>query len=190
MGRIIVMGASAGGIDAMRILFNGLPEDFRIPILAVLHMGRGIHSEIPLVFGRSRTKRLLFAEDKMTVDAGWVYLAPPDYHLLLEKGRRLSLSVEPRVHYCRPAVDVLFESAAYAEGSRVAGILLTGGNEDGAAGLLKIREYGGITIIQEPDTAEISAMPRAARNLFSPDLVAPLSGILEKMLELDRLEQE
>ena len=190
MGRIIVMGASAGGIDAMKVLFDGLPDDFTIPILAVLHIGGGIHGTIPSLFGRNRQERFLYAADKMEVEAGRIYLAPPNYHMLLEKTRRISLSVEPRVHYCRPSVDVLFESAAYAGGADVTGILLTGANEDGAAGLLRIKEYGGGTVVQDPDTAAMPVMPRAALNLFTPDLRASLPGILEKMLEIDKRELE
>ena len=184
------MGASAGGIDAMHSLFQGLPDNFRIPILAVLHIGKGIHSTIPFLFNRDRGERVIFGTDKMNIEEGRIYLAPPDYHMLLEKGRCLSLSVDSRIHYSRPSVDVLFESAAYAEAEQVVGILLTGANEDGAEGLLKIREYGGTTIVQEPDTAEVPVMPQAALNLFSPDLVVPLSGILDKILALNESELE
>lgn len=190
MGRIIVMGASAGGIEAMRFLFCGLPEGYKIPILAVLHIGGRIHTEIPLIFGRNGSKRFLFASDKMEVGPGRIYVAPPNYHMLLERNRRLSLSVDPRVQFCRPSVDVLFESAAYAEGADVTGILLTGANGDGASGLMKIREYGGETIVQDPDTAEMPVMPRSALDLFAPDLTAPLAGILEKMQEIDERELE
>ncbi len=174
----------------MHTLFVELPEDFRIPILAVLHLGRQFHSELPALFSRKRAGRVLFADDKADVEGGHIYLAPPDYHMLLARGDRLCLSVDPRVHYCRPSIDVLFESAAYAAGERVVGILLTGANEDGAEGLLRIRDYGGTTIVQDPRSAEMPVMPGAALELFTPDLTASLSGILEKMLELNTREPD
>ena len=125
------------------------------------------------------------AEDKEPVEAGTLYVAPPDYHLLVDAGPRLSLSADDPVHYSRPSIDVLFESAADLYRSRLLGILLSGANEDGAAGADAIRRAGGLTIVQNPDTALSSQMPQSALRLFEPTYVLGLDAIAGLLGTLD-----
>jgi two-component system, chemotaxis family, protein-glutamate methylesterase/glutaminase len=124
------------------------------------------------------------AEDKEPLRAGFVYVAPPNYHVLLERDRSLSLSVDDKVHFSRPSIDVLFESAAQAYGKAAAGVLLTGANEDGAHGLAAVRAAGGTTFVQDPETASIRTMPEAALRLNPQHRVVPLLEIASALGEL------
>ena len=124
------------------------------------------------------------AEDKQTLEAGHVYMAPPDYHMLVEDDGTISLSGEERVNWARPSVDVLFETVARSFGPRAIGVLLTGANHDGAAGLALIAKKEGHTLVQDPTDATNPGMPRAALALFSPDDVLPLVGIGPRLREL------
>ena len=157
----IVVGGSAGGIDALTVLLAALPRPLVVPVLVVLHIAAGSRTHWPIVF-RGSTASVAEAEDKDLAEPGHVYVAPPDYHLLVDECARLSLSADERVNLSRPSIDVLFESAAWSFGSAVLGIVLSGANSDGAAGLAAIRERGGACWVQLPETAAAAAMPRAA----------------------------
>jgi two-component system chemotaxis response regulator CheB len=157
----IVVGGSAGGIDALGILLAALPEPLLVPVLVVLHVGADSKALWSSIFKQS-TAPVLEAEDKLLAEPGRVYMAPPDYHLLVDASGQLSLSVDERVNLSRPSIDVLFESAAWAYGARLLGIVLSGANADGAAGLGAIRQRGGSCWVQAPETALARAMPRAA----------------------------
>jgi two-component system chemotaxis response regulator CheB len=157
----VVVGGSAGGVEAMNGLLAALPHPLGVPVLAVLHIGAGSKTAWPLVF-KSSTAPVSEAEDKDLAEPGRVYIAPPDYHLLVGASGQLCLSVDERVKMARPSIDVLFESAAWAYGTRLLGIVLSGANSDGADGLLSIRRQGGLCWVQAPDTASSAAMPRAA----------------------------
>jgi two-component system chemotaxis response regulator CheB len=158
----VVIGASAGAIDALAAILPGLPGGFPVPIMVVVHLPVDKKSLIVQIFQQKCQLNVAEAEDKAPLEPGTVYFAPADYHLLVEPERVLSLSVEEQVNYSRPSIDVLFETAALAFGRGLLGIVLTGANNDGAAGLRCILDAGGTAIVQQPDTAYASAMPRSA----------------------------
>lgn len=182
----IVIGASAGGIDALLQLLPGLPPAFRIPIVVMLHLPEERDSHLAEIFNLRLALPVREAMDKEAIRPGTVYFAAPGYHLSIEYDRSFSLSCEPPLHYSRPSIDILMESAADAYGSAVAGVLLTGANEDGAAGLCKIHACGGVTIVQDPKEAQSAVMPDAALSLFAPDHVLKLNDIHALLLTLDR----
>src|SRR5262245_8048947 len=125
------------------------------------------------------------AEDKQPVEPGTVYFAPPDYHLLIDEGPAIALSADEAVHFSRPSIDVLFESAADIYGARLLGIILTGASEDGASGLDAIRRAGGCTVVQQPETAQVALMTEAALKRGPADFVLPLERIAELLRSLD-----
>ncbi|MGE8405568.1 MAG: chemotaxis protein CheB [Pseudomonas sp.] len=181
----IVMGASAGGVSALLSVLAPLPADFAIPVICVLHLPDDHDSQLAEVFTRKLRRPVREARDKERLEAGMIYVAGPGYHLSLEHDRSLSLSQEERVHFSRPSIDILFESAADACGPALVGVLLTGANEDGAAGLACIRERGGMTIVQDPAQAQVSIMPAAALALHRPDHILPLNGIGHLLAKLE-----
>ncbi len=183
--RAVVIGASAGGVDALLTLFAGLPADWRLPLVVVIHLPEQYESRLAEVFSQRLPFPVREAEDKLPVAGGTLYVAPPGYHLSIESDLCFSLSCEPPVLFSRPSIDVLMSSAADAYGPALAGILLTGANEDGAEGLLRIHEAGGLTIVQDPDEAVAPAMPRAAIARHRPDHVLPLRGIRALLMALD-----
>ncbi len=180
----LVIGASAGGIEALSLLLPALPATLSLPVFIVLHLPRERPSLLVSLFGPRCTVPIREAEDKEPVVAGTVYFAPPDYHLLLDEGPALALSIDDPVNYSRPSIDVLFESAADLYGARLAGMILTGANEDGAAGLAAVHAAGGVTIVQDPDTALSAAMPAAALQRTGADFVLPLAGIADLLRTL------
>ena len=158
---LVVIGASAGGIEALMPLLSGVQADAP-PVLAVLHLPRDRPSLMAEIFGRACRGPVREAVDKMPIAPGSITFAPPDYHLLVERGGTLALSVDDPVQFCRPSVDVLFESAADAHGARVLAIVLTGNNEDGAEGAAAVHRAGGRVLVQDPSSARGELMPRAA----------------------------
>jgi two-component system chemotaxis response regulator CheB len=174
-GRIdaIVVGASAGGIEALMTLLPPLPATFGVPIFVVLHLPRGRPSLLTEIFRGKCALPVCEAQDKEPVRSGTVYFAPPDYHLLIDEGPRLALSTDEPVHHSRPSIDVLFESAADIYRSRMLGIILSGANEDGAAGLAAVAAAGGTTIVQDPGSAAVKQMVVAALTL------SPASHVLD-----------
>ncbi|KTC43646.1 chemotaxis protein CheB [Pseudomonas fluorescens ABAC62] len=173
----IVVGASAGGVEALLNIFGDLPRGFGLPIIAVLHLPDERRSQLAEVFARRLRIPVQEARDKESIKAGTLYFAGPGYHLSVELDRSLSLSQEDRVHHSRPAIDFLFASAADAYGKRLLAILLTGANEDGALGLAHVKKSGGTTMVQDPEEARSSVMPRAAMKLCTPDYILTLSQI-------------
>lgn len=164
----IVMGGSAGALDVLRQLLAGLPPTLRIPVIVVLHLPANVPGMSHEVLQQFSPLRMKQAEDKEAIAPGIVYFAPPGYHLLVESHGHFALSVDQPVHFSRPAIDVLFESACDAYTPHLLGVLLTGASQDGAAGLQAIHEMGGVTMIQTPTTAEAAVMPTAALALFNP----------------------
>jgi len=181
----VVLGASAGGIEALLRVLDDLPQPWHLPLVVVLHLPEGHDSLLAEIFTERLRLPVLEAADKMPLVPGHVYFAPPGYHLSIERDRRFSLSCEPPVRFSRPSIDVLMASAADAYGPAVAGMLLTGANDDGAEGLQRIHLAGGITAVQDPDEAQISIMPQAAIALHSPDHVLPLRGLRALLLQLE-----
>jgi len=181
----VVIGASAGGIDALLALLPLLPAGYGLPVVCILHMPPDRDSRLADLFADRLNLPAREAADKAPVEPGPVYFAPPAYHLSIEADRRFSLSQEPPVHFARPSIDVLLESAADAYGPGLAGILLTGANHDGADGMARVRACGGLTVVQDPAEAQSATMPAEAIRRARPDLVLPLAriGALLPMLE-------
>jgi two-component system chemotaxis response regulator CheB len=173
----VVIGASAGGVSALLELLPGLPAGAPLPIVVVVHMMQGRHSQLAEVFAQRMAMTVEEAQDKQAVAAGTVYFAPSGYHLSVESERCFSLSCEPPHNFSRPAIDFIMASAADVYGSALVGILLTGANNDGAAGLAAIGKAGGLTVVQDPAEAQVDVMPRAAIRARAPDLVLPLQDI-------------
>jgi len=173
---IIVMGASAGGLRALETVLGGLPRGFPVPIVAVQHRSRESSDAYADILGRSVKLPVREIEDDDVLRAPGVYLAPPDYHVLIEPGRMV-LSIDDAVSYSRPSIDVLFESAADVFGAKLIGVLLTGANHDGAKGLSRIKQAVGYAIVQDPRTAESPAMPAAGIAAAPVDEVLPLEEI-------------
>ncbi|WP_024646935.1 chemotaxis protein CheB [Pseudomonas syringae] len=182
----IVVGASAGGVEALLRIFSTLRPGFSLPILTVLHLPDDRRSQLAQVFQNRLPIPVKEADDKEDIVPGTLYFAPAGYHLSVESDRSLSLSQEERVFYSRPSIDILFDSAADAYGSRLAGVLLTGANNDGARGLLQVRKNGGFTVVQNPLQAQASTMPEAALALQSPDYLLSLNDIGRLLVELER----
>jgi two-component system chemotaxis response regulator CheB len=183
----IVVGASAGGVEALLSLLGPLRQGFVLPIIVVLHLPEERRSQLAEVFSRRIEMPVHEAIDKQDIVAGTVYFATPGYHLSVEQDRSLSLSLEDRVHYSRPSIDYLFESAADAYGPALAAVLLTGANHDGARGLAEVKRRGGLTIVQDPQEAQVATMPQAALNVQQPDHVLPIHGIGRLLVELERI---
>lgn len=158
----VVIGTSAGGVEALGSLLPAFEPDCGVPVLVVVHMPRERPSLLPELFASRCRLAVREAEDKQPLEPDTVYFAPPDYHLLVDAGPVLALSSDELVHYSRPAIDVLFESAADLFGGALLGIVLTGANADGAAGLAAVQRAGGLTLVQDPSSAAAAAMPEAA----------------------------
>jgi two-component system chemotaxis response regulator CheB len=173
---IIVVGASAGGLKALEAVIGALPRGFPVPIVAVQHRARESSDAYAEVLGKGSALPVREIEDDDQLRAPGVYLAPRDYHVLIEPGRMV-LSVDEPVSYSRPSIDVLFESAADVYGARVCAVLLTGANADGAKGLVRIKQAGGYAIVQDPHTAESPEMPAAGIASAPVDVVLPLNEI-------------
>ncbi|MBD9653604.1 chemotaxis protein CheB [Pseudomonas sp. PDM12] len=182
---VVVVGASAGGVEALLGLFDGLPAGYGLPLVAVLHLPDNRESLLPDLFARRLALRVKEAQDKEVLQPGTLYFAAPGYHLCIEADRSFSYSREEPVHFSRPSIDYLFESAADAYGAKAMGILLTGANQDGAAGLYTIKQRGGVTVVQDPQEAQVATMPEAALALHQPDYILTLRGILALLAELD-----
>lgn len=173
----IVMGVSMGGVDALGILLGGLPGDFPLPLLIVHHTAPDSESTLAGMLNGRCALRVKEADEEESITPGTAYLAPPNYHLLVDKGGTLALSVDAPVNFARPSVDVLFESAANAFGPALIGVILTGAGSDGAQGLKMIKERGGTAIVQTPEEAEAESMPRSALAAVEADHVLPLKDI-------------
>jgi two-component system chemotaxis response regulator CheB len=184
--QIIAIGCSMGGMAAMGEIFTVLPEDFRVPIVVVQHRYRTSGEALPAFLRRRSKLNVVDATDKQWIRPGHVYLAPADYHLLVDRGGELSLSVDEAVAYSRPSIDVLFESAADAYLGNVIGVVLTGANADGARGAKRIKEHGGFVVVQDPRTAESPQMPQAAIAATRVDRILPLDRIGPFLVELCR----
>jgi two-component system, chemotaxis family, protein-glutamate methylesterase/glutaminase len=175
----VVIGASAGGVEALAVLLPTLPATFRPSMFICLHLPRERPSLLVEIFARRCARPVREADDKEPIEPGTVYFAPPDYHMLLEKDRQIALSADEPVHYSRPSIDVLFESAADVYRERLLGIILTGGNEDGAAGLHAVHQAGGVTVVQQPNSAKVPVMVVSALQRGPVDFVLSLPEIAQ-----------
>ena len=174
---LIAIGASWGGLKAVGDILAALPEDLDAAVVVAQHRGADVVDGGLASLLELRTRMpVADVDDKEPIESGHVYLAPPDYHLLIERGH-FALSTDERVHHARPSIDVLFESAADAYGEHAIGVILTGANEDGAAGLARIRAVGGVAIVQDPRDSERREMPDAAIAATHVDAILPLEEI-------------
>ncbi len=171
---IIVIGASAGGFEALKKLVGGLPKDLAAAVFVVWHLPANAHGVLPSVLGKEGTLPAAHGVDGEEISTGRIYVAPPDHHLLVEENR-VRITKGPKENRFRPAVDTLFRSAAYACGARVIGVVLSGALDDGTAGLWTIKHRGGTAIVQEPADAEFSSMPESALRQVDVDYAVPVS---------------
>lgn len=184
---IVVVGTSTGGLKALQILLAGLPESFPLPMVIVQHRGRDAETGLSEYLSRSSGLPVSEPEDKEAVLSSHVYLAPRDYHLLIEGGS-FALSTDAPVAFARPSIDVLFKSAADEYKESVIGVILTGAKHDGAHGLAEIKSRGGFTLVEDPTSAGCPEMPRAAIELTSVDLILPLPEIAPRLQKLSKLD--
>jgi len=180
----VVLGGSAGALDALAVLVAALPADCALSVAIVVHLPATRPSRLAAVLAARCVLPVREIEDKDPVVPGVVHVAPPDYHALIERDRTFALSSDDPVHFSRPAIDVLFESAVEAYGERLAGVVLSGANADGARGLAAIERAGGVCLVQDPDTAPVRDMPvaalaaaRGARALPVGEIAAWLGGV-------------
>jgi two-component system, chemotaxis family, protein-glutamate methylesterase/glutaminase len=179
---LIVVGASAGAVDVLSQLLPALAPPMPAAMVVVVHVPADRPSALPALLSGRAAVPVVEAEDKMNVQAGRVYFAPPDYHLLVERDGALALSTDEPVLFSRPSIDVLFESAALAAGRDLLGILLSGASADGARGLAAIRAHGGLTWVQRPESAAVSTMPLAALEMAPHPVLDPadMAGALRR----------
>jgi len=176
--RVVAIAASVGGLEALKQVLGDLPAAFPWPVIALLHTSAGHRdTQLDSLLGQRCALPVREAEARTPLAAGVVHVAPAGYHLLVEKDLRFSLSVDEKVSYVRPSADVLFESLAEACGAGVVGVILTGANDDGAAGLAAIRARGGLALVQDPAEARAPQMPQAALRLAGADQVLRLSQV-------------
>jgi two-component system chemotaxis response regulator CheB len=184
---IVAIGGSAGAVDVLTGVLSTLPARGALPVVVVVHLPADRPSLLPAVLAERCPAPVREAEDKEPVEAGTVYVAPPGYHLLIERERTFALSMDDAVLFSRPAIDVLFESAADVYGAHAAGVVLTGASHDGARGLRAIEDAGGACIVQRPESAAASSMPaaaiaatRAPHVLRVPEIAAWLGTVAER----------
>ncbi len=182
--RAIVIGSSAGGLRALHNVLSGLPSEFPIPIAIVQHQKSNSENLLSGLLDSRCSLDVISAVDKQEFKPGTVCIAPPNYHLLMESEIKLALSVDRRVNFARPSIDVLFETASRIMGPSLIGIILTGASRDGSLGLKSIRENGGYAIVQNPDEAESRFMPDSAIRTAGADEILPLDDISRRLIEI------
>jgi two-component system, chemotaxis family, protein-glutamate methylesterase/glutaminase len=182
--KAIVIGTSYGGLEALKNILPGLEKNFPIPIIVVLHIGENNNDIFVNYLNSICTLRVKEADSNEKIMAGVIYFAPPNYHLLIESDFTFSLTIDKKHNYSRPSIDILFESAAWAYTNSLIGVVLTGANSDGAVGLKLIKDFGGMTIVQSPESALSPVMPQAAIKLAKPEFKLILEEIADKLIEL------
>lgn len=182
--KAVVIGVSTGGVSALKYIMGAMPSNFPIPILVVTHITPDSDDGLAVLLNTLSSIHVKEADLGEAVSPATVYLAPANYHLLLEHNGTIALSIDPPQNFARPSVDVLFESAAEVYGKKVIGIIMTGAGNDGSRGLLQIKNHGGVTIVQDPADAEMDSMPRSALHLQKPDYVVRLSSIPALLMKL------
>lgn len=184
MIKAIVIGTSYGGLQALKIIIGKLPQSFSVPVIVVLHIGNNNINTFIASLNKNHKLKVKEAEEKEIIKGETIYFAPPNYHLQIEEDFIFSLSTAEKVKFSRPAIDVLFETAAWAYKDNLLGILLTGSNSDGAEGLKIIKEFGGTTIVENPETAFAKSMPQAGILKSTPDFILNLDEIADKTIKL------
>ncbi len=186
MIKAVVIGASFGGLEAIKYVLNELPANMKIPVIVVLHIGNNSINTFLSILNNDDKHTVKEVEEDEIIKAGTIYFAPPNYHLQVENEHYFSLSTAEKVNFSRPSIDVLFETAAWTFQNRLLGILLTGSNNDGAEGLKTIKEYGGTTIVENPETAFAKTMPLSGIKKSIPDFILDLKDIPVKIAELTK----
>lgn len=181
----VVLGASAGGVEALLTLLPALERSCAVPVLVVVHLPRERPSRLVELFGAKCRVSVREAEDKEPIEPGCVYFAPPDYHLLVDEGPTLSLSSDELLHFSRPSIDALFESAADVYRAGLLALVLTGANADGAEGLAAVARAGGLTVVQLPASASVATMPEAALKAAPSSLQLDLSEMAALLRGID-----
>ena len=184
--KAITIGGSAGALEALSLIFSVLPTKFNLPIIIICHLHPGDDGGLVEFFSQQKAGIFKVKEvvDKELVQTGHIYFPPANYHLLVEREKTFALSIDEKVNYSRPSIDVFFESAALAWGNELIGILLTGANKDGAVGIQAIKRHGGLTIAQNPEDAAHPVMPLAAINTGSVDKILSLTEICEFLVKI------
>jgi two-component system, chemotaxis family, protein-glutamate methylesterase/glutaminase len=180
---LVIIGASWGGLHAVGEILSGLPEDFPAPVLVVQHRSEDAQDILAGLLDRRGPLSVLEADDKAELVPGCIRVAPPGYHVMVERGH-VELSTEGTVHFSRPSIDVALETGAQAYGAGLVGVVITGANDDGARGLAEVRRRGGMAIVQDPDSAERSTMPAAAIAAADPQVVSTLEDIAPVLVRL------
>ena len=181
---LVVIGASSGGLEAIIRLLKHLPTQFDVPTAVVLHQRANRASGIPEMLAKYTHLKVQEPEDKEIITKGHLYVVPPNYHLLIDSGELLSLSLDAPLNYCRPAIDMTFLSAAEVFRQRLAGCVLTGANDDGARGCVAIKRHGGVVLVQDPQQAAVDIMPRAAIAATMVDEVLTVEVMARKLTTL------
>jgi len=179
----IVIGASAGGLQALSVLLSVIPGDYSLPVIIVQHRTKEINDLLETLLQRNCSVKVTQAKEKEKIQNGTVYIAPGNYHLLIEQDRSFSLSSDSRVKNSRPSIDVLFETAAEVYQSRLIGIILTGTNDDGAEGIKAIYHYKGLTVAQDPEEAQYKVMPESAIRTGMVTTILPLEEIQQLIVQ-------
>ncbi|MCX4187111.1 chemotaxis protein CheB [Methylophaga sp. OBS4] len=186
----VVLGASFGGMQLLKLLLTALPRDFSLPIIAVQHTAPTSQGTLAELLNSFCDIEVREANEKEPIEPEKVYFAPANYHLLIEPDRTFTLTVDERVNHARPAIDVLFETAAEAYGVELVGLVLTGANADGAEGLRYLKDKGGLAVVQDPDTAVAPSMPQAAIRIARPQHVLTPGQITDLLLQIHHNRQE
>jgi two-component system chemotaxis response regulator CheB len=184
---LIAIGCSLGGMHALQTILQGLPKEFCLPVIVAQHRHKRSNEGLPAFLRRSTHLDVVDADDKQHIKPGTIYLAPADYHLLVDRGGEINLSVDEAVRYSRPSIDVLFESAADAYAKSLIAVILTGANEDGTRGAARVKKRGGTVVAQDPKTAEAPVMPQSAIDAGVVDQILPLDQIASFLVERCRL---
>jgi two-component system, chemotaxis family, protein-glutamate methylesterase/glutaminase len=180
----VVIGVSAGGLSALTVVLEDLPADYHLPVIVVQHRSKDEKGLLEEILQDKCDIRVQQADEKEKITGGVVYTAPPDYHLLVEKDFTFSLTMDEKVNYARPSIDVLFETAAEIYRDKLVGIVLTGANSDGSKGVETIRQFNGLTIAQDPKEAEYPAMPLASIKTGAVSMILKLDEIKFFLLSL------
>ena|SRR3990167_7232665 len=184
--QLVVVGASSGGLDALLTLLEALSPQYSVPMLVVLHQRANRESGVPAMLAGHTHMRVMEVEDKLSIEPGHLYVAPPNYHVLIEKEKLLSLSIEPPVNYCRPSIDVTLESAAFVYREGLVACILSGANQDGADGAREVKRRGGRVYVQDAAEAQVGTMPQAVAAAVSVDgmlAMGDMAGMLNRLCQ-------
>lgn len=184
--RLLIIGGSAGSLEVLIQLLPSIRQDLGVAIVIILHR-KNVESYLPDLLSEKASWPVKEAEEKEPILPGMIYLAPPDYHLLIEKDETFSLDYSEKVHYSRPAIDVTFEAAAEVYGFSSIGVLLSGANADGTEGIIKLKEAGGLTIVQDPAEATVSYMPQQAIKSLEVDYILNTKQMIDVINNLNRM---